>query len=1236
MADDIEVGDLVARISFDDTGLNSSMAEINRSMQLVRAQFDSASSALGAYFSEEERLTALSTNLNQQLQLQQQRVNLLNQAFQESVREKGADAAETQRLAVQLARAQTEYNQLNQRLATTTRDLHEQRQVAGQLEDVWKRVQQVLDGAGDSFKKAGDKIKNVGSSMTTGLTAALAAAGAAAGMAASEFDGSAKQIQASLGLTADESEALNDTVKAVWKDSFGADIDQANDAVVRIKQQIQGLDNGEIGQLAGNALTLNKVFSADVNDSVAAAGVLMKNFGIDGTKAMDLITVGFQKGGDFSGELLDTMREYAPQFAGMGKSADDMLAILISGAQTGAFNLDKVGDAVKEFNIRAQDGSKTTAAGFSAIGLKSEEMGAAIAAGGDKADMAFQATLAALASMKDPMKQNQAGVALFGTQWEDLRSQVVLGMSASASSLGQIDGAAQRAGSAIKEGIGAQASKAWKSFQLSLEPIGKILVDVAEQWLPKVSAAIEKASTWFSNLSPQMQNFTLIAAAIGAAIGPVLIVLGTLATVIGALLSPIGLVVAAIVGAVALAAVVIANWDPISKFFTKLWADVTTAFVSAWEGIKNFFNGLWTWVKEFFGKWGVEILAVVAPFIGLPLLVVKHWDDIKAGLGVVWNWIKSTAISAFNAVVKHLSNSFEGLKNTAVNIWEVIKTAIGDAIDWIKGLPASMLEFGKNIMQGLIDGIKSMASKVSNKVKEVADSIKDGISNALGIHSPSRVTTELGYFAAKGLANGLADGEKDVSKAAEKVAKASYDATKDWIDNRKYYNQISLDEELAVWNKAATRYKAGSEQRKAVDREIYRVKQELLKKEEADNKQSFDSSKKWVETRKEFNQISLMDELAAWERVQARYKVGTQEHQDAEKNIINVRKEIYTQLTAASEEFLSKTKEINANVEAEEKRLNDVYAQTVDERAKSIYSFAGLFDEVSKKADISSEKLLQNLQDQVGYLETWAVNLHNLAERGIDKGLLEELRLMGPGAYAEISALNSMTDSELYTFQSLWKEKTELARYAALDQMTGMRTDTDAQIAQMKKDAAAQLVGLKKVFEDKVREIRSGVAGEFNIMTAELPDIGKQAMKGLINGMDGMKGEVMSKAREIANAVSKTIQKALDIHSPSRVTMELGEFTGLGLAEGLENSLKIIQRQAAAMADFAVPVMKGLQAPDTKGVSAAAAPVSTVTNQYTFAPGSVVIPAADIAQMKTINDFFARFQQTARAMGVNK
>ena len=87
--------------------------------------------------------------------------------------------------------------------------------------------------------------------------------------------------------------------------------------------------------------------------------------------------------------------------------------------------MDKVGDAVKEFNIRAKDGSDTSAQAFEAMGMNADEMTARFAAGGEVASAAFFEVVNALNAMEDPVQKNAAAVGLFGTMYEDLEANVL-------------------------------------------------------------------------------------------------------------------------------------------------------------------------------------------------------------------------------------------------------------------------------------------------------------------------------------------------------------------------------------------------------------------------------------------------------------------------------------------------------------------------------------------------------------------------------------------------------------------------------------------------------------------------------------------------------------------------------------------------------------------------------------------------------------------------------------------
>jgi TP901 family phage tail tape measure protein len=83
-----------------------------------------------------------------------------------------------------------------------------------------------------------------------------------------------------------------------------------------------------------------------------------------------------------------------------------------------------------------------------------------------------------------------------------------------------------------------------------------------------------------------------------------------------------------------------------------------------------------------------------------------------------------------------------------------------------------------------------------------------------------------------------------------------------------------------------------------------------------------------------------------------------------------------------------------------------------------------------------------------------------------------------------------------------------------------------------------------------------------------LVSAGGDLIRGLINGISGMAGAVMAKARSIADGVKNTIKGALGIHSPSRVMIEIGKYIGAGLVKGLTGTLSQIRTTANKMAKY--------------------------------------------------------------------
>lgn len=88
-----------------------------------------------------------------------------------------------------------------------------------------------------------------------------------------------------------------------------------------------------------------------------------------------------------------------------------------------------------------------------------------------------------------------------------------------------------------------------------------------------------------------------------------------------------------------------------------------------------------------------------------------------------------------------------------------------------------------------------------------------------------------------------------------------------------------------------------------------------------------------------------------------------------------------------------------------------------------------------------------------------------------------------------------------------------------------------------------------------------------------LVQIGRDIINGLINGISSMASSVIDTAKRIASTVSNTIKSALDIHSPSRVMLQIGKWTTEGMAIGMNENVKNIISASDNIAQAAIPNM---------------------------------------------------------------
>lgn len=354
------------------------------------------------------------------------------------------EAAEAMR---ELEKAQQEADEAleayNQTMASGTSDLNQLEAAAERaghaaenLAEANGRASEATEELSNASEQAAEEAEGAGNKGTDAIGAvagALAAAGITAKVMeiagavyelAGSFSEAEKTIVGATGATGRELDELMSNSLDVYASSSAENLNEVAAGMMNVKTAT-GLTGDALEEATDAALVLNNVLGYEVSESSRTAGALMKNFGVSAQEAYNLIAIGAQNGADKNGDLLDVLNEYSAQYSALGLSAEEFVSSLVDGAEAGVFSVDKVGDAVKEFNIRAKDGSDTTAEAFELLGMNADVMSEKFAAGGDTARTAFFEVVTALESMDDPMAKNAAAVGLFGTQYEDLEATVL-------------------------------------------------------------------------------------------------------------------------------------------------------------------------------------------------------------------------------------------------------------------------------------------------------------------------------------------------------------------------------------------------------------------------------------------------------------------------------------------------------------------------------------------------------------------------------------------------------------------------------------------------------------------------------------------------------------------------------------------------------------------------------------------------------------------------------------------
>lgn len=651
------------------------------------------------------------------------------------------------------------------------------------MNDVAKKVSDM----GNKMKDAGDSISQFGQDLAP-ISAGLGAVGTAGILASNEIESALNIFKTKLGYTGEELELMQNSMEQVGSTGVGS-FNEIAQAMTDVTQNMGELEWTEMEDITEQAIQLAKVMEVDVAEVTRSAGTLMKQFGVDSHGAMDLIAKGYQSNLDFSGEFLDSLNEYSVHFKSLGFSAEDMFNIMITGAEEGAWNLDKVGDAIKEGNIRLKDLSTGSADAFTALGLDAETMFNDFASGGDKAKLAFMTISGALSQVESETERNALGVALFGTQYEDLEKDVVASFGKIEDKLGDYGGTASQLAEDNKT-FSQIMQGAWNDLQVAIKPVGDVLKDIITNILPPILSLVKSMGTAFASLPAPIQTVIIAIGGIVAILPILLIGIGTMVSLFGTVMTGAGAIVKGfgligtagtklisgfrlvgtalrglmalfmanpfmliIAGIVVVVALVIKYWDEIVSVTKAVFSALAEWFAPYWDafkqmvaGVVDFFVGLWESFSETFSS----IMSVVIDF------ALKLWSGFRDGFMAVFNAVVSflqgaweiiktiflVAIGIILTLIAPIYNAFAEVWNKIVDlvswVWDLLKKGFEMYVDRvkknleiIKNVFTTIWNFiYNNIISPVMEMIKKTIETLVKFVTDVVNKVKDAFQKA--------------------------------------------------------------------------------------------------------------------------------------------------------------------------------------------------------------------------------------------------------------------------------------------------------------------------------------------------------------------------------------------------------------------------------------------------------------------------------------------------------------------------
>lgn len=273
----------------------------------------------------------------------------------------------------------------------------------------------------------------------------------------------------------------------------------------------------------------------------------------------------------------------------------------------------------------------------------------------------------------------------------------------------------------------------------ALSAAGPAFAGIAQAAVPLVGALAD-VLVWFSGLSPQMQQWIVYAVAGAAAVGPLALGLGRVATAASGTAGMLGKVAGGFNKVVGAIFPVWKQLTPLGKVLTS-FGSVGKIFGTLGKTLFGFAKGVVTVMRIITAAFASNPIGLLVVAIGIAVvLIITHWDQVKAAFAAAWAFIKPILTSlwqavkgAFDAVVGAIQAAVGWITGLFQSIWATVKP-IWDTFWAILTLP---IRIWWTVVQAYIQIVWAIIQAVFNAIAgfvvPIWQSVWDAVSNALSV-----------------------------------------------------------------------------------------------------------------------------------------------------------------------------------------------------------------------------------------------------------------------------------------------------------------------------------------------------------------------------------------------------------------------------------------------------------------------------------------------------------------------